>query len=139
MPASVATTALPALQHLAHDPAQYVLTRAGYAVQRIQTAHPMATELAVARYMLASDRGSRMYTLHKLAMLGPQAESLTPDLIALLDSPDNLLRYTTIETLASFGPAGRSAAPALRARLTDREPVIQDAERYALQRLGEKE
>lgn len=139
LPAVAAVDALPALQHLAHDTNQMVQSRAGYAIQRIQTAHPLAIELSVSRYMLARGHQSRMYTLHKLAVLGAQAESLVPDLVTLLDAPEDIVRYATMETLAAMGPAARSSAPALRARLADREPVNRDAARYALQRMGEKE
>ena len=49
------------------------------------------------------------------------------------------LRLAAIETLAAIGPPAGSALPALRLLGADRDPVIREAARYALARIGEAE
>jgi HEAT repeat protein len=137
LPALSLAAALPALQRIARGQDQAVKSRAGYAANRIQTAYPLSIELSTSRYMLASGLESQLYTLHKLAALGPAAAPMAADLAALLDGPDDIVRYSAIEALGAMGPAAHSAAPALRAHLADREPVIRDAARHALALLGE--
>jgi HEAT repeat protein len=137
LPPSTSAVALPALQRLSQDPQTLVRSRAGFVLRRIRDAHPLTTELSVSRYMLARDREAQLYTLHKIAALGPQAAALVPDLVALLGGANDIVRYSAIVSLGAMGPAARVAAPALRARFDDREPVIRDAARQALQRMGE--
>jgi HEAT repeat protein len=137
MSPALTAEALPALQRLAQDPSQIVKQRAQFVTRRLGEAHAVTTELAVARYMLVRDRESQLYTLHKLAMLGPPAAPLVADLMPLLQHSEDIVRYTAVETLGAMGPAAREAATAVRALLEDRELVIRDAARYALLLMGE--
>jgi HEAT repeat protein len=134
---AASTEALPALQRLAQDPNPATKQLAQFAARRLNEAHPIAIELSVARYMLVRDRESQLYTLRKLAMLGPPAAPLVADLVPLLQHPEDIVRYTAVETLGAVGPSAREAASAVRALLEDREPVIRDAAGYALLLMGE--
>ena len=56
---------------------------------------------------------ARDYALHQIARHGPAAASLVPELVALLASDNDPVRYAVIETLAAIGPAAGAAIPAL--------------------------
>jgi HEAT repeat protein len=136
LPASAATDALPALERLSRDPADLVRSRAEFTIRHMRNTYPLTIQLSGFRYTLGSGPESQMYTLQKIAMLGPLAASLAPDLAGLLEGPADIVRYSAITALGAMGPAAHSAAPALRARLNDPEPVIRDAAQRALQLTG---
>jgi HEAT repeat protein len=137
VPPAAAAEALPSLQRLAQDTNQLVRQRAQFALRRLGEKRPISIELDVARYSLVRERESQLYSLHRLARLGPPAAPLADELARLLVHPDDIVRYTAIETLGAIGPAARSAAAALRGLLEDRDPVIREAARRVLELIGE--
>lgn len=137
LPPAAAAEALPALQGLAKDAESSVRQRAQFVVKRIAEPRSLNVELDVARYTLRRDRESQLYSLHKLALLGPSAALLAPELAQLLAHSDDIVRYSAIETLGAIGPAAQSATAALRGLLEFRDPVIRDAARRALETIGE--
>ena len=137
LPPAAAAEALPALQALAKDAESSVRQRAQFVVKRIAEPRSPNVELEVARHMLPRDRESQLYSLHKLALLGPAAAPLAPELAQLLAHSEDIVRYSAIETLGAIGPAAQSATVALRGRLEDRDTVIRDAARRALESIGE--
>lgn len=139
VPPASASEALPALQRLAVDSQLGIGQRARYAMARLGEKRDITVELNVARHRLGrtGETESQLHTLHRLALLGPSVAPLLPELMALFDASNDIVRLAAIETLAAIGPPARAALPALHRLGNDRDPVIQDAARYALSRIGE--
>ena len=141
VPPALASEALPALQRLAADSQLGIGQRARHVLARLGERRDLTVELNVARYMVgrAGETESQLYTLHRLALLGPSAAPLLPELTTLFAAANDIVRLAAIETLAAIGPPAGSALPALRLLGDDRDPVIREAARYALARIGEAE
>jgi HEAT repeat protein len=132
LPPEVATSALTALRRAERDPSNLIRQRVAHLLARIERDRGAASELSVSRLMLAHNRESILYTLHKLTLLGGDAAPLVPELAGLLKNREDSVRHAAAETLAAIGPAARAALPELRARLQDREPVIRESARRAI-------
>lgn len=114
LPADQARAALPALRRLA-ERGGGLDKRARHVVSRLDGALSQAGDLGALRYMLGGGKrfGSLDFTLQQVALHGPGAASLVPELLALLTGDDELMRYAVIETLIAIGPGAATARPAL--------------------------
>lgn len=123
---AIAQPALPALRRLAGDQKSSVSQLAQSAINRIEHTNP-ATDLAVSRYSMTRDDAQTLaYTLRRLAMLGPQAAPLAPDISKHLQADSDFIRYLACETLGAIGPAAHGNEAAIQILLNDREPVIRE-------------
>ncbi len=86
----------------------------------------------------SSVRGSALYAL---ALVGPKASLVLPQLIEILDGPNENLgrggnKYLAVQVLASLREAASPAVPQLRSLL--KEEHLQQTAAYALGRMGKK-
>lgn len=139
VPPALASEALPALQRLTADSQLGIGQRARYVLARLGQKRDVTVELNVAHHMVGhlGETESQLHTLHRLALLGPSAAPLAPELTTLFAAANDIVRLAAIETLAAIGPSARAALPALGLLGNDRDPVIQEAARHALTRIDE--
>jgi len=72
-----------------------------------------------------------------LGLIGSEAESVVPKLVAALEDGDDGLRFAAVVSLARFGPAARSAEPAVREALDDSSRWVRQQASVALERILE--
>jgi HEAT repeat protein len=89
------------------------------------------------RSHLASDAPvKQLPALEVLITIGPAAKETLPDLLPLLKSDDETLRFRAAECVGRFGKDGRSAEKELRALLDDAEPVVKSSAALSVWQVG---
>lgn len=129
MPWSALKQAEPALRRLHDNPGLRVYVNP--ILSRLERSDAEANEVRTL-YMLDSSHGSKTYTLHKLAKMGPAGAAATPGLIRALNEEHPLHRYLAAEALGAIGPAAAPAVPALTERLNDPDDLVRTAAAEAL-------
>ncbi|HEX5103979.1 MAG TPA: HEAT repeat domain-containing protein, partial [Pirellulaceae bacterium] len=66
----------------------------------------------------------RLKAVEVLARMGSDANPAVPDLVALLDDPDERIRKAATRTLGRIGPEAAPAVPALMRSLLQPEPSL---------------
>lgn len=68
--------------------------------------------------------GDQLLALEQVAEVGPSAASLVPAIVALLQSPDPLIRHEAVIALSAIGPEARAAVPQLVPLLSGTDLIL---------------